>query len=150
MKITTARWYTPSGRSIARRLERDDTGLESPEPKEKKNYRTISGRTIYDGGGITPDVIEGDSAYTQQVREFQTVLGRKVSQFRDALTDYALSLKPSRSIRGPQFEVTPEMLDEYARIRDTLKSDAVRPDAGGGIGFVSPGMLRPRAGEKPA
>jgi hypothetical protein len=33
------------------------------------------------------------------------------------------------------------MLEEYDRIRDTLKSDAVRPT---GIGFVLPGMLRPR------
>ncbi len=40
--------------------------------------------------------------------------------------------------------VTPEMLEEYERIRETLKSDAVRPT---GIGFVLPGMLRSR-GEK--
>ncbi|HET9811162.1 MAG TPA: CDC48 family AAA ATPase [Sphingomicrobium sp.] len=37
--------------------------------------------------------------------------------------------------------VSPEMLTEYDRIRQTLKSDAVRPT---GIGFVLPGMLRPR------
>jgi hypothetical protein len=35
------------------------------------------------------------------------------------------------------------MLEEYERIQETLKSDAVRPM--GGIGFVFPGMLRPRA-----
>jgi transitional endoplasmic reticulum ATPase len=43
--------------------------------------------------------------------------------------------------------VTPEMLEEYERIQDTLKSDAVRPM--GGIGFVLPGMLRPKTGGKP-
>jgi transitional endoplasmic reticulum ATPase len=42
--------------------------------------------------------------------------------------------------------VTPEMLEEYDRIQDTLKSDAVRPMSG--IGFVLPGMLRPRTGGK--
>ncbi|HVM38358.1 MAG TPA: CDC48 family AAA ATPase [Sphingomicrobium sp.] len=42
--------------------------------------------------------------------------------------------------------VTPQMLEEYARIQQTLKSDAVRPL--GGIGFVLPGMLRPREGGK--
>ena len=41
--------------------------------------------------------------------------------------------------------VTEEMLSEYDHIRHTLKSDAVRPN---GIGFVLPGMLRPRGGEK--
>ena len=35
-----------------------------------------------------------------------------------------------------------EMLADYERIKDTLKSDAVKPV--GGIGFVTPGMLQPR------
>ena len=43
--------------------------------------------------------------------------------------------------------VTEEMLEDYAKIQDTLKSDAVRPI--GGIGFVLPGMLRPRGTGKP-
>lgn len=112
LKITTARWYTPSGRSISRKLDRDDDE-QAPRPGQKdRSYRTVSGRTVYDGGGITPDVIESDSAYSAQVRELQSVLGRKVAQFRDALTDYALSLKAARTMRDPQFSVTPDMLDE--------------------------------------
>jgi transitional endoplasmic reticulum ATPase len=35
------------------------------------------------------------------------------------------------------------MLSDYEQIQKTLKSDAVRPV--GGIGFVLPGMLQPRA-----
>jgi len=113
LKITTARWFTPSGRSISKKLDRDD-GDTDPEPvkKDAKGYRTASGRTVYDGGGITPDVIESDSAFTADVRDLQSVLGRKVSQFRDALTDYALSLKANGSVRTEQFTVTQEMLDE--------------------------------------
>ena len=38
------------------------------------------------------------------------------------------------------------MLEEYDRIPETLKSEATRPL--GGIGFVLPGMLRPRPGGK--
>jgi transitional endoplasmic reticulum ATPase len=34
------------------------------------------------------------------------------------------------------------MLEEYDNIQETLKSEATRPT--GGIGFVLPGMLRPR------
>ena len=45
-------------------------------------------------------------------------------------------LKESRA------SVTPEMLEEYERIQETLKSEAVRPMSG--IGFVLPGMLRPK------
>jgi carboxyl-terminal processing protease len=112
LKITTARWFTPSGRSISKRLDRDDDDSDRPIGNERRNYRTASGRVVKDGGGITPDVVESDSAYTEQVREFQTVLGRKVAQFRDALTDYALSLKAARTVRSEQFAVTQEMLDE--------------------------------------
>ena len=112
LKITTARWYTPSGRSISKKLDRDDDDPVPPAGARDRSYRTVSGRTVHDGGGITPDVIESDSAYSAQVREFQSVLGRKVAQFRDALTDYALSLKAARTIRTPQFDVSQEMLDE--------------------------------------
>lgn len=113
LKITTARWFTPSGRSISKRLDRDDSDLQPDRnANEKMQYRTSSGRAVYDGGGITPDVIESDSAYTAMVVQLQTVLGPKVPQFRDALTDYAIGLKASRSVQSPQFDVTQQMLDE--------------------------------------
>jgi carboxyl-terminal processing protease len=109
LKITTAKWYTPSGRSISKRLEREE---EEPAPPSTQRYRTSSGRIVYDGGGITPDVLASDSVFTQDVRDFQTILGRRVSQFRDALTDYARSLKGAGTVASVQFEVTPAMLDE--------------------------------------
>jgi carboxyl-terminal processing protease len=110
LKITTARWFTPSGRSISKRLDRDE---EDADPaRDRTRYRTSSGRVVYDGGGITPDLIESDSAFSEGMRDFQAVLGRKVSLFRDALTDFAISLRARRTIDSPQFSVTPEMLDE--------------------------------------
>ncbi len=56
------------------------------------------------------------------------------------MADFDAALLESRA------SVTPEMLEEYARIQQTLKSDAVRPL--GGIGFVLPGMLRPKTNDK--
>jgi transitional endoplasmic reticulum ATPase len=56
------------------------------------------------------------------------------------MEDFEAALKETRA------SVTPEMLEEYQRIEATLKSDAVRPL--GGIGFVLPGMLRPKPGGK--
>ena len=46
----------------------------------------------------------------------------------------------------PALRSRPEMLEEYERIQETLKSEATRPM--GGIGFVLPGMLRPKAGRQ--
>ncbi len=108
LKITTARWFTPSGRSISRQVERSDEAPITPRTR----YRTVSGRIVYDGGGITPDVIESDSVFAQDVRDFQTVLARRVAQFRDALTDYARGLKGNGGIETEQFTVSSEMLDE--------------------------------------
>jgi transitional endoplasmic reticulum ATPase len=70
-----------------------------------------------------------------------TALRRGLDSAQVSMADFDAALLETRA------SVTPEMLDEYARIQDTLKSDAVRPDRGG-IGFVSPGMLRPRDAEK--
>ena len=56
------------------------------------------------------------------------------------MADFEVALTETRA------SVTPEMLDEYESIQDTLKSEATRPL--GGIGFVLPGMLRPRPGGK--
>ena len=111
LKITTARWFTPSGRSISKQLDRDEDDDARPRD-ERTRYRTSSGRIVYDGGGITPDVIESDSVFSHGMRDFHTVLGRKVSLFRDALTDYAISLRTRRVIDTPQFAVTPAMLGE--------------------------------------
>ncbi len=58
-----------------------------------------------------------------------------------AKADFEVALGETRA------SVTPEMLEEYQRIQETLKSDATRPL--GGIGFVLPGMLRPKSGGKP-
>ncbi len=112
LKITTSRWFTPSGRSISRRMTRDDSDTEPDKDKSKTQYRTDAGRAVYDGGGITPDVIESDSVYTATARILQSALGRKVGVFRDALTDYAISLKVGGTVPSPQFVVTPAMLDE--------------------------------------
>jgi transitional endoplasmic reticulum ATPase len=70
-----------------------------------------------------------------------TALRRGLDAVEVTMADFEAALTETRA------SVTPEMLEEYARIQDTLKSDAVRPDRGG-IGFVSPGMLRPRSPEK--
>jgi transitional endoplasmic reticulum ATPase len=70
-----------------------------------------------------------------------TALRRDLGNAEVSMADFETALAETRA------SVTPEMLAEYERIQDTLKSDAVRPDRGG-IGFVSPGMLTPRPGGK--
>lgn len=111
LKITTARWFTPSGRSISKKADREDSDASNTSTQPLR-FRTDAGRIVYGGGGIAPDVVVTDSALLRQSRVLQAALGRKVGQFRDAVTAYALSLKTSGQIATPQFSITPAMLDE--------------------------------------
>lgn len=110
LKLTTARWFTPSGRSIARPQVDDES--DDPPPVSHERYHTDAGRVIYGGGGILPDVIAGDSVTPMPEANLIRLLGANVGHFRDAITDYALSLKVSGGITSPDFVVTPAMRDE--------------------------------------
>jgi len=111
LKITTARWFTPVGRSITRRQPSDDEDDDAaPAPRER--FHTDGGRIVYGGGGITPDVIAGDSTTPVVETNFMRALGSNASHFRDAVTDYALFLKANRTISSQDFVITPAMRDE--------------------------------------
>ena len=59
LKVTISRYYTPSGRCIQALdyWNRDENGDPvRAEPKEFNAFKTKAGRTVYDGGGIMPDI----------------------------------------------------------------------------------------------
>ncbi len=110
LKLTTARWFTPAGRSITRQRPSDDETDDTP-PQRHERFRTDAGRIVYGGGGITPDVAAGDSATPIAEANFIRALGANTPHFRDAVTDYALYLKGIHGVTSPDFVVTPEMLE---------------------------------------
>jgi carboxyl-terminal processing protease len=112
LKITTARWFTPSGRSIARRQPSDEDEEEDLPPITMQRFRTDAGRSVFGGGGITPDVIAGDSTVPPLEASFMRALGANAGHFRDAVTDYALYLKGSGGVPSQDFVVTPAMREE--------------------------------------
>ncbi len=111
LRITTARWFTPAGRSIARKLPADDE-TDDPLSTTRERFKTDGGRTVYGGGGITPDVFAGDSTTPVVEGNFIRALGADAGRFRDAVTDYALYLKANGGVASPSFTVTPAMREE--------------------------------------
>jgi len=112
LKLTTAKWFTPSGRSISKPHnaeggDDEDTSPATPAPREK--FKTDAGRTVFGGGGIIPDVVAGDTTPVPTELALQNALGKKVPQFRDAITDYAMSLKGSSTVTSPDFAVSDAM-----------------------------------------
>jgi carboxyl-terminal processing protease len=59
LKVTTAKYYTPTGRCIQvldYEHRRDDGSVGSIPDSLKQIFKTTNGRVVYDGGGIDPDV----------------------------------------------------------------------------------------------
>ena len=120
LKVTTALWYTPSGRSINRPRalvanRADDARPKADSVPTRPKFRTDAGRTVLGGGGIVPDVEVANRVITPDDKALQRALGARVPKFRDALVEYALSLKADRTITDPAFVVSSAMREELFR-----------------------------------
>jgi carboxyl-terminal processing protease len=117
LKVTTALWFTPLGRTINRAPgERAEDSLDLfapvPEGKGPPTFTTAGGRTVYGGGGIVPDVGVARVASPDVELAFRRGLGRNQRRYNDALTEHAIAMRGARSIRSPDFTVTAAMLDD--------------------------------------
>lgn len=134
LKLTTARWYTPSGRTIQRiakdpedqiaqaesdaaRLSgnRDSVSASDSAIRARPVYHTDAGRVVRGGGGIVPDVVVTEDTLNSREREFARALGQHLPAYRDVLTSYALDLKRQNALKSADFTVTPAMLAEVRR-----------------------------------
>jgi carboxyl-terminal processing protease len=124
LKLTTARWFTPSGRTI-QRVTRNEAEQEAQVIAAQRGqdtkidsaavFHTDAGRTIYGGGGIRPDIYVVADTFTTAERAFVKALGDKIPLYRDALTVYAIELKEGNRLASPNFTVTQGMVDEIVR-----------------------------------
>ncbi|MFL1894465.1 S41 family peptidase [Aquimarina sp. 2-A2] len=92
IKITISRYYTPSGRCIQALdyWNRDKNNKAVRYDKnESKAFKTKNGRTVYDGGGIQPDIELASSGYSN----ITTALLKS-----DAIFDFATQYYYSHSL----------------------------------------------------
>jgi carboxyl-terminal processing protease len=122
LRLTTARWYTPSGRTIQREFRTADArGEEAPDsvptdqPDSTQMFRTTGGRVVYGGGGIRPDLIVPPDTLTSAEQEFLRTLGGQLPLYRDILTSYALELKGANVVKSSPAQVTDAMRAELLR-----------------------------------
>lgn len=113
LRMTTARWYTPSGRSIQGALL--DSAMGVQHAAQQTTYRSSGGRMLSGWGGIVPDVVLGPDTLTSGESLFAQALGDQIPAYRDVLTAYALDLRRDGSIKNRDFKVTGEMLAEVHR-----------------------------------
>ena len=87
IKITTSKYYTPSGRCVQAidYTNRNEDGSVGHIPDSlTKEFRTASGRIVRDGGGITPDIDIDIPQYSRLV--YSLVLGGVIDRY---VIDYA-------------------------------------------------------------
>ncbi len=137
LKLTTARWYTPSGRTIQRvtrnEAEQEEQVIAAQRGQDIKVdstaiFHTDAGRTIFGGGGIRPDLYVVADTFTTGERAFVRALADKTPLYQDAVTTYALELKENHQLNSPDFTVTPAMVNEVlkrARAKGVSVSDSV-------------------------
>jgi carboxyl-terminal processing protease len=155
MALTTAKYYTPSGRLI----QRDYSGstfeyffangsapTTAGNLKDREIWSTDHGRTVYGGGGITPDVIE-------PAREANRFEGRIVS--KEIFFNYARRLtsgevpsarnfqlqnqeKDPKSI--PTLEITDSILEDFQNYLREQKIDFTDEDIQKNVDFIKRGI----------
>ena len=110
LKITTSRWYTPSGRLIQKPHAIDSVLSDTARvPRDTATHRTDAGRRVRGGGGILPDLPVVDGTLGAGARALAEALGSHFGDFRDITTAYALEAREQKSITREDFVVTEEM-----------------------------------------
>ena len=117
MKVTTAKYYIPSGRCI-QKLDyghKDSTGKATQISESKvRTFKTKNGRTVKDAGGIMPDVVVNSDTMSYIL---ENLIDSNI--IFDFATQYQ---KKHASVKGPEeFEITDsEILDLKAFAGDRL------------------------------
>ncbi len=99
LALTTAFYYTPSGRSIQKPLPSGHLEIE----KQAEQFRTDAGRSVIGGGGIQPDVAIVPAPLTRL---------RVALDASGILTGFATDYIQRNNIRS-DFEVTAAVLEEF-------------------------------------
>ena len=119
LKVTTAKYYTPSGRCVQAidYSSRNEDGSVGHIPDSlTKEFRTAGGRIVRDGGGITPDVDIAVPDYSRLV--YALVLGGVIDQY---VIDYARRHESIPAV--DDFHFSDEDFEDFIRFAKTQDFD---------------------------
>jgi carboxyl-terminal processing protease len=114
LALTTSKYYTPTGRNIQRDFssfydyyvaDDGDEAVEIPL-SQRQQFKTDTGRVVYGGGGITPDVM---------VKPPQLSRTTQVLEIRSAIFNYAVEYASKHTELTKELVVTPAVIEEFVR-----------------------------------
>ena len=131
LKLTTAKYYIPSGRCIqAVDYSRSQEGAVRDVPDSLvAEFRTAAGRRVYDGGGIMPDLFVpiDTTGYSDYYRDLvaKGILNRFSITYVDNHRKHLGSLYPTEQKFIDGFKVTDAMMSEVVAmgVADSVKFD---------------------------
>jgi carboxyl-terminal processing protease len=134
LALTTARYYTPSGRLIQRRYDGvsmveyyNDPCSDHFKPKHDEVRVTDHGRQVYGGGGIAPDIVLDE----QKLNDFELLLAR-----RFAFENFAQHYTLDRPNMPAGWEPTDKVIEEFRKFLKAEEIEVTDEDFQANLVFV--------------
>ncbi|OGF98609.1 MAG: hypothetical protein A3F83_14790 [Candidatus Glassbacteria bacterium RIFCSPLOWO2_12_FULL_58_11] len=140
LKLTTAKYYTPSGRCIHSDSRAGDEHHSLLVPEDTlQAFNTDSGRTVHGGGGITPDLV----LRPEQPNGAERKIYRQVGKFRSMMFRYAVQFKTDhpqlgadsidseayvRNFEDKLVKITPAMVADVRKLMKENEFDLTEED----------------------
>jgi carboxyl-terminal processing protease len=130
LALTTSKYYTPSGRNIQRDYtsfydyyvaDENEEGQSNEIPlKDRKQFKTDTGRVVYGGGGITPDVIVKPAPLTRTTQ---------LLEVRSAIFNFGVDYAAKHPEVDKDLVITPQIVEDFVRYsagRDIAPVEEIR------------------------
>src|SRR5438046_2104580 len=128
LALTTSKYFTPSGRNIQRDYssfydyyvaDENEEGQSTEVPlKDRKQFKTETGRVVYGGGGITPDVFVKPAPLTRTTQ---------ILEVRSAIFNYGVDYVAKHPDVTKDVAVTQATIDDFVNFA-AAKDIAPRAD----------------------
>jgi carboxyl-terminal processing protease len=133
LALTTYHYYTPSGRLIQRNYEGvslydyyNHAGALAPDSSNKEVKLTDSGRTVYGGGGITPD----EKIETPKTNRFEDELS-----YKDVFFKFGPVYVATHTV-GESFQVDDAVMAEFKKYLTSQNVDFTDADIAGSSDWI--------------
>ncbi|MEI6848307.1 MAG: S41 family peptidase [Chlorobiaceae bacterium] len=136
LKLTTAKYYTPSGRLIQKEsglIRKQRKALSADEPDQISNvFYTKKKRKVYGGGGITPDIElfeSNDSPYLMELRKkgmlflFSSSYSASNSVVAQSLNNQTLMMSFGHFLRDKKFIYLSASEQIMNELKESLSTD---------------------------
>jgi carboxyl-terminal processing protease len=130
LALTTSKYYTPSGRNIQRDYssfydyyvaDENDDGQSTEVPlKDRKQFKTDTGRVVYGGGGITPDFMVKPAPLTRTTQ---------LLEVKSAIFNFGVDYFAKHPDMNKDLVISPQIIEDFIRFaasRDIAPIDDIR------------------------